>query len=90
MKKILVLCSAFLLSSAVLHAQTTEVKSDTKKEKMESTDGSKAKVKPKTTAKDKAYNAVHRNKKRSHGVKVKGTDGDGNKVKASAKTDEQQ
>ncbi|RYE01300.1 MAG: hypothetical protein EOP50_02240 [Sphingobacteriales bacterium] len=92
MKKTFVLLAGLMLSTAALHAQTTEttVKSTETKQKEEGTDGSKTKVKPKTTVKDKAYNAVHRNKKRSHGVKAKGKDADGNKIKASAKTDEQQ
>ena len=49
-------------------AQTTPQKVETK-------DG-KAKVKPKTTVKDKAHNVVHPHHKTSHGVKAKDKHGD--------------
>jgi hypothetical protein len=87
MKKMLVLFSALMLSTAVLHAQTTdEIKSTPTKQKEEDADGTKTKVKPKTTAKDKAYNVVHRNKKRSHGTKAKTKTADGQKTRVETTT----
>ncbi|TCJ16537.1 hypothetical protein EPD60_07270 [Flaviaesturariibacter flavus] len=89
MKKVLVLCSALLLGTAALHAQTTDdIKSTPTKQKEEHSDGTKVKVKPKTTAKDKAYNVVHRNKKRSSGTKAKMKSADGEKTRVQTKTSE--
>jgi hypothetical protein len=76
MKKILLMGFAFMLTASALHAQTVEVKETPDKQKMDSPDG-KTKVKPKTTVKDKAYNAVHMKKKRSHGTKTKTKNGSG-------------
>jgi len=57
-------------------AQTTPKKVETK--------DSKAKVKPKTTVKDKAHNVIHPKHKTSHGVKAKEKHGDA-KTKVEAK-----
>jgi hypothetical protein len=87
MKKMLVLFSALLLGTAAVQAQTTDdVKSTQTKQKEESADGSKTKVKPKTTAKDKAYNAVHHKKKRNHGMKAKTKSADGEKTRVESKS----
>ncbi|RYZ24282.1 MAG: hypothetical protein EOO16_01735 [Chitinophagaceae bacterium] len=90
MKKLLVLCSALLMSTVVLHAQTADdqIKSTPTKQKEEHADGTKVKVKPNTTTKDKAYNVVHRNKKRSHGTKAKMKTAEGEKMRVQTKNSE--
>ncbi|RYZ19170.1 MAG: hypothetical protein EOO16_20635 [Chitinophagaceae bacterium] len=70
MKKMLMLCGAVLLGTAAVQAQTTSTTTTYDSTTQTET---KTKVKPKTTVKDKAYNVVHRKKKRSHGTKVKTT-----------------
>ena len=90
MKKLLVLCSALLMSTVVLHAQTADdqIKSTPSKQKEEHADGTKVKVKPNTTTRDKAYNVVHRNKKRSHGMKAKMKSKDGEKMRVETRNSE--
>ncbi|GAA4331483.1 hypothetical protein [Flaviaesturariibacter amylovorans] len=72
MKKMLMLFGVLLLGTAAVQAQTV---TEATIESYDSTSNTetKTKVKPKTTVKDKAYNLVHRKKKRSSGVKTKTT-----------------
>lgn len=60
-------CIASALTMTATYAQD-QPKQD--KQKVETEDG-KAKVKPKTTVKDKAHNVIHPKNKRSHGTKAK-------------------
>ena len=63
-KTILMLCVACAL------AMTTTATFAQDKKKTEAAD-SKTKVKPNTTAGDKAHNVIHPNHKKSHGTKAK-------------------
>ncbi|GAB4092068.1 hypothetical protein [Flaviaesturariibacter terrae] len=70
MKKWILLAGILFTVTAGAEAQV-KTKQTTTTSTSES--GTKTKVKPKTTVGDKAYNAVHRKKKRSHGMKTKTT-----------------